>query len=341
MATPHSTHNAKEHTKQELDTETTPTKVAPLTCQYDKQIQESAAIKIQTAFRGYLAKKALMRALKGIVRLQAIIRGRAVRRQAITTLKCLQSIINIQSQAKKALMRALKGIVRLQAIIRGRAVRRQAITTLKCLQSIINIQSQAKKALMRALKGIVRLQAIIRGRAVRRQAITTLKCLQSIINIQSQAKKALRALKGIVRLQAIIRGRAVRRQAITTLICLQSIINIQSQVCAKRFQTNDGTYHCDENSTLAKFERPDIKGSQRRWDDSLLSKEEADASFLSKKEALIKRERIKEYWYSHRKSAETERTKVNGRWRYWLEQWVDTQLNKSKELEDLEENSLG
>lgn len=44
------------------------------------------------------ARKAL-RALKGIVKLQAIIRGRAVRRQAMTTLKCLQSIINIQSHA--------------------------------------------------------------------------------------------------------------------------------------------------------------------------------------------------------------------------------------------------
>lgn len=43
------------------------------------------------------ARKAL-RALKGLVRLQAIVRGRAVRRQAITTLKCLQSIVNIQSQ---------------------------------------------------------------------------------------------------------------------------------------------------------------------------------------------------------------------------------------------------
>lgn len=32
------------------------------------------------------------------MRLQAIVRGRAVRRQAITTLKCLQSIVNIQSQ---------------------------------------------------------------------------------------------------------------------------------------------------------------------------------------------------------------------------------------------------
>lgn len=43
------------------------------------------------------ARKAL-RALKGIVKLQAYIRGRAVRRQAMTTLKCLQSVVNIQTQ---------------------------------------------------------------------------------------------------------------------------------------------------------------------------------------------------------------------------------------------------
>ena len=45
----------------------------------------------------YQARKAL-RALKGIVKLQAYIRGRAVRRQAMTTLKCLQSVVKIQSQ---------------------------------------------------------------------------------------------------------------------------------------------------------------------------------------------------------------------------------------------------
>ncbi|PON74360.1 IQ motif, EF-hand binding site [Parasponia andersonii] len=156
------------------------------------------------------------------------------------------------------------------------------------------------------------------------------------------ARKALRALKGIVTLQAIIRGRAVRRQAVATLKRLQSIINIQSQVCANRFQTTEGTYHCDtinRNDQLLnlrdKILRMDSYNA-RRWDDSLMSKEDADALFLSKKEALIKRERIKEYWHTHRKSAETERNKVNGRWRYWLEQWVDTQLTKSKELEDLD-----
>lgn len=40
--------------------------------------------------------------------------------------------------------------------------------------------------------------------------------------------------------------------------------------------------------------------SQRRWDDSLLSKEEGNALFLSKKEAVMKRERIKEYTFGQR-----------------------------------------
>lgn len=62
-----------------------------------------------------------------------------------------------------------------------------------------------------------------------------------------------------MRLQAIIRGRAVRRQAITTLKCLQSIINIQSQVCAKRFQTSDHTYHCDENSHFQNLKNQILK----------------------------------------------------------------------------------
>ncbi|XP_038894591.1 protein IQ-DOMAIN 31 [Benincasa hispida] len=66
--------------------------------------EEAAATKAQAAFRGYLARRAF-RALKGIIRLQALIRGHLVRRQAVATLCCML------------------GIVKFQAIARGRRVR--------------------------------------------------------------------------------------------------------------------------------------------------------------------------------------------------------------------------
>ncbi|KAL1325672.1 hypothetical protein HN51_035727 [Arachis hypogaea] len=58
--------------------------------------EKFAAVKIQTVFRGFLARKAL-RALKGLVKIQAIVRGYLVRKQAAETLHGMQALVRAQA----------------------------------------------------------------------------------------------------------------------------------------------------------------------------------------------------------------------------------------------------
>ncbi|KAG8370257.1 hypothetical protein BUALT_Bualt14G0098100 [Buddleja alternifolia] len=67
-------------------------------------VEESAAIMVQCVFRGYLARKAL-NALKGLVKLQALVRGHLVRKQAKATFRCMQSLLAVQARARAQRLR--------------------------------------------------------------------------------------------------------------------------------------------------------------------------------------------------------------------------------------------
>ncbi|WOL02043.1 hypothetical protein Cni_G10762 [Canna indica] len=69
---------------------------------------EPAAVMIQKAFRGFLARKAL-RAMKALVKVQALVRGYLVRRQAAATLHSMQALIRAQAAVRAQRTRNVLG----------------------------------------------------------------------------------------------------------------------------------------------------------------------------------------------------------------------------------------
>lgn len=72
-----------------------------------KSKEEAAAVRIQTAFRGYMSRRAL-RALRGLVRLKAFVGGSSVKRQTTNALKGMQNVGRVQAQIQARRIRMLE-----------------------------------------------------------------------------------------------------------------------------------------------------------------------------------------------------------------------------------------
>nr|GLL34936.1 protein IQ-DOMAIN 1-like [Ipomoea trifida] len=92
-----------------------------------KSKEEIAAIRIQTAFRGYLARRAL-RALKGLVRLKTMLHGQSVKRQAASTLKCMQTLARVQSEVRARRVRMVEENQTLQKQLQQKQEKEQMVS---------------------------------------------------------------------------------------------------------------------------------------------------------------------------------------------------------------------
>ncbi|KAL3534428.1 hypothetical protein ACH5RR_002889 [Cinchona calisaya] len=159
------------------------------------------------------------------------------------------------------------------------------------------------------------------------------------------ARKALSAMKGLVKLQAVVRGEIVRRKVVPRLKSLTSIAKTEPRMCQIRVPvldtdiTNVEWMQTLSPKKIIKFEELKLHGNRNMsWDLSLESKEELEALWFKKQEAIIKRERMKKYSYSHREIRNDQiiqepMKKENGRQSCRFNQWNEVELLERGEKE--------
>uniref|UniRef100_A0A1D1Y7G8 Protein IQ-DOMAIN 1 n=1 Tax=Anthurium amnicola TaxID=1678845 RepID=A0A1D1Y7G8_9ARAE len=162
------------------------------------------------------------------------------------------------------------------------------------------------------------------------------------------ARRALRALRGLVRLKSLLDGNAVKRQSATTLRCMQTLSKVQAQIRVRRIRMSEENQALQRQLQLKRErELEALRASMgEEWDDSLQSKEQIEASILSKHEASVRRERAMAYAFSHQWKNSSRSVNPlftdpnNPHWGWsWLERWMSSRPWETRSVTEKELNN--
>uniref|UniRef100_A0A0E0KXZ5 DUF4005 domain-containing protein n=1 Tax=Oryza punctata TaxID=4537 RepID=A0A0E0KXZ5_ORYPU len=171
---------------------------------------------------------------------------------------------------------------------------------------------------------------------------------QAAIKIQTAfrgylARRALRALRGLVRLKSLVEGNSVKRQAASTLRCMQTLARVQSQIRSRRLKMSEENQAL-QRQLLLKQELESLRMGEQ-WDDSTQSKEQIEASLISRQEAAVRRERALAYAFSHQWKSTSRSVNPmfvdpnNPQWGWsWLERWMAAKPWEGRAGTDKESN---
>ncbi|KAG1339135.1 protein IQ-DOMAIN 1 [Cocos nucifera] len=204
--------------------------------------------------------------------------------------------------------------------------------------------AEAAAAAAQAAAEVVRLTTIARFPGTSREEVAAIKIQTAFRGYL--ARRALRALRGLVRLKSLIDGNSVKRQATTTLRCMQTLARVQSQIRSRRIRMQEENQALQRQLLLKRERELESLRRGEEWDDRMQSKEQIEASLLSKQEAAIRRERALAYAFTHQwKNSSRSVTPMfmdpnNPHWGWsWLERWMAARPWESQSMTDRELNS--